>query len=387
MAIEDLDKTILFVDDEKPILRALKRLFHPTSFTILLASTGMEALEILGENKVDMVISDMRMPEMDGYELLSRVKVLYPELIRIALSGYTDKKVVLSALKNNIAKIYMFKPWNNDEIVEIISGMFQFEAMLKDKKILDLISNISDIPTIPSLYQEVSRLIEEEASMEKIVDCIEKDQAIAARILRIANSAYFGSKTGDIKQAIMFIGLVNVNNIILSNAVYKVNGPNREALQATWEHSNVTNRLLNHIYSKVIRKQLPNDYRSAGLLHNIGKVVLMNEKEKFYQQQDLEDQTLVLRELEEIGVGHHQVSGYLLNWWELPLPLVESAFFHHHPMNEAIVNKELVMAVHVAQYYASVMLGMVPEGDLYVEALVALKMTREVMLEAIEQLS
>jgi len=122
-------KTILFVDDEKQILRALKRLFLRSENRILLAEGGKQALEILATEKVDMMITDMRMPEMDGHELLIEVKKKYPEIIRIALSGYTAKKVVLSALDKNLAKIYLLKPWNNDEIKQTIDGLFTFEGM------------------------------------------------------------------------------------------------------------------------------------------------------------------------------------------------------------------------------------------------------------------
>ncbi len=377
-----MEKTILFVDDEKAILRALRRLFYNSKYRVFIADSGADALEILNTQNVDMMITDMRMPEMDGYELLQRVKEAYPHILRIALSGYTDKDIVLSALKRNLAKVYLFKPWDNDDFIALINGLFNFEAVLRDENLLDLVGNLSDLPTIPELYKKVSDLVEAEASIENIVRCINDDQAITARILRIANSAYFGSKTGDIKQAILFIGLVNVNNIILSNSVFNFEGSNKQMLEDEWRHSSMTNRLLNYLYSKVMKHQLPNDHKSAGLLHNIGKVVLINEYTAFYLERKAAgklEATLVQDELDVIGVSHPMISGYLLHWWELPLPIVESVMFHHDPMKKDIINKELVMAVHVAQYYASIACGLEPEGELYLDALVKLGISRETM--------
>ena len=110
-------KSILLVDDERQILRAFSRLFIDSPHEIHLVDNGREALELLDRIPVDMVISDMRMPEMDGYALLREVKARHPETIRLILSGYADERVIFDALQNNLAKLYLFKPWNNEELL------------------------------------------------------------------------------------------------------------------------------------------------------------------------------------------------------------------------------------------------------------------------------
>lgn len=380
-----MNKKILFVDDEKQILRALRRLFHTTDYEVFLASGGREGLLVLEKEPIDMMITDMRMPEMDGHELLLNVREKYPDVIRIALSGYTDKKVVLSALDKNLAKIYMFKPWNNDEIIGIIDSLFEFEAMLKDINLLDLVNNLENLPTIPKLYNTISDMVEREEPVSAITQCIENDPAIASRILRIANSAYFGSKTGDIKQAIMFIGLVNVKNIILSNTVFNHVGPNARRLEQEFNHSSMTNRILNTLYSKVMKKVLPNEAKSAGLLHNIGKGVILHNFANIYAKLGRDDK-LLNEEMTKVGFNHQIVGSYILNWWELPLPIVECAMYHHNPTNKDVINKEMVMAVHVAQYYASRKLGMDPEDDLSIEAFEVLGINKEKLEDYVNEL-
>lgn len=370
-----MGKNILFVDDEKQILRALRRLFHRTEHNIMLANSGEEALKILRENPVDMVISDMRMPIMDGHELLSRVKESYPETIRIALSGYTDKVTVLSALDKNLAKIYLFKPWNNEKILSVIKGLFEFEEQLKDRNLLDIINNLENLPTLPRLYTDINRMVEKEEPISKIADCINNDQAIASRILRIANSAYFGKKTGDIKDAIVFIGLSNVKNIILSNSIFGATSASKDLMEAEFEHSSITNRILNDLYIKLLNKKLPNIAKSAGLLHNIGKSVIMNNFRELDYRKEHKD--LVAEELLVVGANHQSIGGYILNWWELPFPIIESAMYHHNPCSDEIVNRELVISVHIAQHLARKVLGMEPEDDLSLEALQELQISYE----------
>lgn len=91
-----MSKSILFVDDEKAILNSIRREFFDSPYDVYIANGGREALDILEKNHIDLIVSDMRMPEMDGYELLKRVKLLYPEVTRLILSGFTDEKLYLN---------------------------------------------------------------------------------------------------------------------------------------------------------------------------------------------------------------------------------------------------------------------------------------------------
>ncbi len=161
-------KKILFVDDEKQILRALKRLFVNSNYEVHFADGGESALSLIAENEFDLLVTDIRMPEMDGLELLRQVKQESPLTLRVALSGYTDNKKIYSALEDNLAKLYLFKPWDNKELTSLIDRLFELEDILKDKKLLNLINNLDELPTVPDLYAELCRMVEENADIETI---------------------------------------------------------------------------------------------------------------------------------------------------------------------------------------------------------------------------
>ena len=113
----DEEIKILCVDDEKNVLKSLRRLFMDHDYEILTARSGKEGLEILEEQRdIQLIISDYRMPEMDGVEFLRRAYEYSPETIRIVLSGYADTASVVAAI--NEGQIYKFipKPWNDDEL-------------------------------------------------------------------------------------------------------------------------------------------------------------------------------------------------------------------------------------------------------------------------------
>ncbi|MGB3368358.1 MAG: response regulator [Acidaminobacteraceae bacterium] len=349
-------KRILFVDDEKQILRALKRLFVHSDYEVNFANSAKEALDILKEQEVELLITDIRMPEMDGFELLKEVKSLYPLTLRVALSGYTDNNKIYNALEDNLAKIYLFKPWDNKELIGIIDRLFELESILKNKNLLNLINNVDELPTVPNLYTELCNLVENDANVDLISKKLEEDQSISSRILRVANSAFYGAKTGSISQAIMYIGLTNVKNIVLSNAIFTNFVGNKEVKDKLWSHVNISNKLMNVIYQKCLYKKVPNMYASAGLLHDVGRVIILQffkeEYDEIIRRSEEENVETYIIEEEILGVDHQKIGGYLLNWWEIPIPIVEAAMYHHDPLNEHIINKELVQVVHIANYYS-----------------------------------
>lgn len=349
-------ESIMIVDDEPQILRAFHRVFTGGKFTVHYRESGQEVLDYLENHKVDLLITDIRMPGMDGIKLLRLVKEKYPRMLRIVLSGYTDMKIVFHALEENLAKTYWVKPWSNDEFLQSIQKLSEIEDLFNREALLEFFNNMQDLPTLPEMYLSISRLIREDADVDKIAKVIEKDLSIASRILRIANSAFYGTHTGSIRQAIMFIGLSNMKNLILSHSVFENTTVQRGVFQHLWAHANRTNIITSMIYTEFLGRKIPQIYASAGLLHSIGLIVLwMRNGAKYLDviaQEGGEGAQVSHIERDTFKVTHEELGAYLLNWWDLPLPIVEAALYHHRPSDDMIINKELVGVIHIAHYYA-----------------------------------
>jgi len=112
--------TVLLVDDEESILNSLRRLLRSQPYEILLADSGAKALEILKERPVDLVMTDARMPNMDGATLLAQIRKLYPSTLRILLTGYADVDMMTKAINEGGLYRYLSKPWNDDEVVQAL---------------------------------------------------------------------------------------------------------------------------------------------------------------------------------------------------------------------------------------------------------------------------
>lgn len=108
-------RTVLFVDDEEKVLTSLKRGLLDEPYKTLFTNSGKEALEILQQNEVHVIVTDMRMPEMSGLELLKTVKKDYPHIIRMVLSGYTQVTTLLTAINQGEIFRYITKPWDLEE--------------------------------------------------------------------------------------------------------------------------------------------------------------------------------------------------------------------------------------------------------------------------------
>jgi response regulator RpfG family c-di-GMP phosphodiesterase len=128
---------LLFVDDEENILSSLKRLFRPHGYAVLTATSGERGLELLGQHPVDLVISDMRMPEMDGAQFLERVRRDWPDTVRILLTGYADISSTVAAINRGEIYRYISKPWEDNDVVLVVKQALERKMLEREKKRLE----------------------------------------------------------------------------------------------------------------------------------------------------------------------------------------------------------------------------------------------------------
>lgn len=124
---------LLCVDDEPNVLKSLRRLFHSESYEIHLASGGVEGLNILRQHPVDLIISDMRMPEMSGAEFLAHAVELCPATIRILLTGYADLQSTIDAVNKGRIFSYCNKPWNDEELKLLVRNALEQKRLREER--------------------------------------------------------------------------------------------------------------------------------------------------------------------------------------------------------------------------------------------------------------
>lgn len=249
--------TVLFVDDEPRITSALRAIFRK-EYTVLIANSGADALSVLSEKKVDVIVSDQRMPEMLGNELLATVSSLYPQTMRILLTGFMDKKAIVDSI--NEGEVYRFinKPWNNEQMRDVIA-----EAALASK-IPHIEYQTDESPTAPQDSDETDTayapLLPEG---DRAMLMIEKQKDIRHQIRRFCS-----------QQEIMIYGTQNVEQAIAAATTRQTIGVAIVELSENNEESIQTINLLKQARPELITIALTDEYdaHTAVDLINQGQV-------------------------------------------------------------------------------------------------------------------
>ncbi len=139
-AAEETPFTLLCVDDEANILSALKRLFRTQGYNILTATSGKEGLELLEREQVDLVISDMRMPEMNGAQFLEQARARWPNTVRLLLTGYAEMSATVDAINKGGIYRYISKPWEDTDMVVLVREALERLQLEREKRRLEALT-------------------------------------------------------------------------------------------------------------------------------------------------------------------------------------------------------------------------------------------------------
>ncbi|MDQ3818404.1 MAG: response regulator [Acidobacteriota bacterium] len=354
-------RTILFVDDEPRVLEGLERMLHSMrhEWEMAFAEGGASALETLKAKPFDVVVTDMRMPGMDGPQFLREVRERHPQIVRIVLSGHSDKGMIMKSVDS--AHQYLSKPCTAESLKETVMRACALRDLLENSSLQQLVTKMDSLPSLPSLYCElVEELSSEEASIKKIGKIISRDLGMTAKILQMVNSAFFGLRrtVSNPAEACLLLGMDTIMSLVLTIHVFsqfKAKGLEGFSPDALWSHCIAVGRFAKHIAQMEQQdKQTIEDSFTAGLLHDSGRVILAATLPDWYQESInlalSEELSIIDAEREVFGTTHAEVGAYLLGLWGLPYSIVESVAFHHKPSQSPEEAFTPLMAVHIADY-------------------------------------
>ena len=355
-----MNKTVLFVDDEASILKAIKRELFDAPFKIITASSAESGLEILKEHNIDIVVSDVKMPNTSGIEFLTIVKENYPKINRVILSGYVDEETVFVAIQQGVATTYFVKPWKPDILHNKLIHILQMQELFKNNKLLNTLNSIKRIPVLPEVYSNLLQAIGKKKSNKDIAKIISEDISVSTKVLQVVNSAFYGMqrKVSSIERGIALLGLYNIKDLVLTlNMIseLKWSSYQKHILEDIIFNSSLINNIFKFLYKKKYDQNVKEEFSSIGITHNIGKIVLLqyfpdNYKKvldfaKIHPRKNFFECEL------EIGcdnVPHTQIGAYILNLWNLHSINIEAALYHHEPEKSSKENKEIINIFNLA---------------------------------------
>lgn len=350
---------ILFVDDEPNVLAALRRMFYDMRgvWDMAFATDGPMGLTMIAEQPFDVVVTDMRMPGMDGAMFLREAQLANPGAIRIVLSGHSDRDMILQTVRP--AHQFLPKPCQPAELKAVIDRGLALREVFLDDRVKHVVSKLDRLPTVPRLYAALlDALSREDPSLREVAGLIAQDVGMSAGILKLVNSAFFGLRThvASPAHAVNLLGLEIVKALVLGIGLF--DRFDKDAfrdfdLEKLWGHSFGTGRLAREIAECEGASAGDREIcYIAGLLHDVGKLVMATNFPEPYREVIRGSQeglgTILDMERQMFGASHAEVGAYLLGLWGVEDPVVRAVYLHHEPGRDRRAGFSPLLAVHVA---------------------------------------
>jgi len=351
---------VLFVDDEVNILKGLQRMLWKMrdEWTMAFADSGAKALDLLDKAPADVVVTDMRMPGMDGAQLLYEVRKRHPSAVRIILSGYANEEAVLRT--TGPAHQYLAKPCDSEVLTKTVKSALELRGLLGSENLRKLVSGLETLPTPPDIFSDLqTEMSSPNASAARVAKIISRDVAMTAQILKLTNSAFFSlpNKISTPQQAVQLLGFETVRALVVMSSFF-----------SSFEGDAKTSSLLQDLSqgslvigaaAKAIAEAEKFDGTTAdqaccaGTLSHVGTLLLVaNWPKKFKNTLSMAENTdvdIVEAERKVFGACHAELGAYLLGLWGFTDPIVEAVAYHHEPSRCSYRRVNILTALHVAQ--------------------------------------
>jgi HD-like signal output (HDOD) protein/ActR/RegA family two-component response regulator len=359
-------KRLLFCDAEPQILEALKSRFFARrkDWDMHFVGSGALAIELMQKEHFDILVTDLRMPGVDGATLISRTLVDSPDTIRIVLSGYSDAEQSQKLLSQ--VHRFLSKPCEPKRLEECIDRCLATHSLVDSPEMRARLGAIDSLPPIPATFAALRRaVVDPMADSRKVARIILRDPAISAKILQVCNSAFFRlpRRVTSVEQAVSHLGLSAVQSMALSAELFKPGAsmPPALDLELLQRHA-----LGVGVIARSLAAGAPwaDDAFLAGLLHDVGFLILGRQcREELQAAMELAGGATPLAAAEQtcIGVDHAAVGGYLLTLWGIPYEVVDAVTLHEKHIDA----QELDIGSAVA--IAHTLMGVVRPQDMIAE--------------------
>jgi HD-like signal output (HDOD) protein/ActR/RegA family two-component response regulator len=357
-------KRVLFVDDEPLVLQGLRAGLYARrkEWDMTFAQGGAQAIELMQQGRFDVLVTDLRMPGIDGTTLVAHAKTHSPDTIRIVLSGYADEEQ--SQRLVSLAHRYLSKPCESKKVAECIERCLMTQSLIQSEALRTQLGTIGTLPAMPSTFAALQgALADPSVNSHKVAAIIQEDPAVSAKVLQVCNSAFFRlpRRVASIQQAVSYLGLSTLRSMVLSAELFKPG----KSLPPSLDLGHLQKHALN--VGGIARflaadTSWAEDAFLSGLLHDVGMLLLARQfGDEMQRALEAAAAGMPLAEAEKlyIGVDHGTAGAYLLGLWGLPYEIVEAVAHHDTPGRIRQSDFDVLSAVAVAH----VLLAQVKPAD------------------------
>lgn len=354
---------ILLVDGNAELLQARRQCFWKSHrhWEVLLAQTGMEALQLLARDAVDILILDLQLADLASSELVQRLRETHQGTVRIALAdpALSDPAPLdwMEQAEADFHRVFL-KPIEPSFLIDAVESLNIEDDEANVRAIRAFVAGLGRIPSLPSLYTDLVALLErEDTGMGEVARLVRRDLGVASQVLKLANSVHFASNrpVSEIGQAVARVGMDSLRAMVLFRGLlssFDTQLPQGLDLEKLWLHSFQVASGLRKLTILEGETGLADLAFSIGLLHDVGLVVLATDPSHRYGAVLARAQSgripLTVLEHETYGVDHTQVGAHLLSLWGLPPTFCRPIREHHAPPPPGETGFALSAALHLS---------------------------------------
>src|SRR4051794_37813240 len=353
-------RRVLFVDDDACILAGVADSLRraPTNWETRFALGGEAALDLIANERFDVVVSDLSMPRVNGVAVLERAREQQPDAVRIVLSGGAGPAVALQVTR--AAHRYIAKPYREQDLRVAIDRACELRRLLREEGWRRAAGGVVALPSCPRLYTGLTELIlDPGATAADAAELMERDVAMSAKVLQLVNSAFFGlgRRIARTSEAVRYLGLNTVRALVLHAGAFEAFAPTRPidgfdigALQRR-----------SHLAARIATRLAPDPRTrdaafTAGMLHGVGLLVLARQDPYVFAEAiaDAQHAAIPLHEVEYAhhGSSHAELGAYVLGIWGLPEPIIDGVAHHHRIGRLAGPALDSALVIHAATVLA-----------------------------------
>jgi len=334
--------TILFVDSDNSALNALEHAVADLrpDWVIGTATTGTQALEFTEAQSVDVIVSETRLPDMSGFDLLGSVRKTQADTIRITLSADYDAEVVLESARANHR--FITKPVSDTVLTTVIDSSLRLRSVLHDQELARFVNDIESIPALPEIYNEMlAELASPHGSLLNVGSIVERDTGLTVTVLRIVNSTFYGlsQRVESVAQGVALLGVHLIKNITLTAKVFSQFKGSKLSLRRLSQLNDQAVKmgaLSNQFarYAKLSRSSADHS-QMAGMLANIGELIAAVKCDE---------------QSAPCHLSNELIGAYLLRLWLLPDAIVEAVALQFESPPQCIESITPLVVLHSIRY-------------------------------------
>ncbi len=354
-------RKILLVDDEQNVLNGMRRVMWPLRqiWALQYASCAEQALDLMASAHFDLIIADIQMPGRNGIYLLERALADYPRTTRFALSGFSDREMVLQAA--GVAHQFFAKPCDARRLRAAMQQVFRYrDIVARAPEMLELVSRTQSLPVLGETHDALADLFSQAGGdwLGGLHDVVRGDLALAAKVMHLARWALFDprGRMRDLERALSCLGTDFLRNLFCATPLFLKADEDivmRMDARTLFAHGVTCGALAERIVRTLTpHPRLAADAAVAGLLLNVGQWLLITARPREFEVvlEEHRESGIPLHELEQkmFGLHHGMLGAALMAFWGLPRMVTETLAFHHNPGDAVRPMRFVSVAVHAA---------------------------------------